>query len=144
MRRMARYGMVCCAALLAAMFASACPAREEGRPVATTVTDAIESCVDEASIRFGPADRRAFLEAADTTAVSAAITRRYPMIEQDGLTPQSLVLWRQPEFGWVYVALLVNPAKPGEVCFTATFGADKFDLSGPLIEKYFGAGAANI
>jgi hypothetical protein len=140
MRRMARHGMVCHAALLAVMLAGACRAREEGRPVATTITDAIESCVDKSSIRFGPGDRRAFLESTDTAAVSAAITRRYPMIEQDGLTPQSHVLWRQPEFGWVYVALLVNPAKAGEVCFTASFGADKFEMTTTLIDKYFGAG----
>src|ERR1039457_6306791 len=139
---MVRHGNVWGTALVAAMFASACQARDEGRAVATAIADAIESCVDDSSIRFGPSERRPLLETADTAAVSAAITRRYPMIEQDGLSPQGLVLWRQPEFGWVYVALLVNPAKAGEVCFTATFGANKFDLSRTLIEKYFGAGAA--
>jgi|NGEPerStandDraft_6_1074524.scaffolds.fasta_scaffold04037_4 hypothetical protein len=117
-------------------------ARDEERPVATAIADAIESCVDTSAIRFRVEDRRVLLEAGDTAAVSAAIVRRYPMIEQDGLAPQRLVLWRHPQFGWVYVALLVNPSKPGEVCFTATFGANRFDLSTALIEKYFGVGTA--
>lgn len=124
------------------MTAGAVQARDEERPFATAITDAIESCVDASAIRFGATDRRAILEAADSTAVSAAIVSRYPKVEQDGLAPQRLVLWRHPEFGWVYVALLVNPAKPGEVCFTATFGAGRFELTRSLVEKYFGRDAA--
>ncbi len=58
-------------------------ARDEERPVATAIADAIESCVDTSAIRFRVEDRRVLLEAGDTAAVSAAIVRRYPMIEQD-------------------------------------------------------------
>ena len=63
------------------------------------------------------------------------------MVEQDGLAPQRVVLWHKPAAGWLYVALLVNPGKPGEVCFTATFVASRFELTAPLVEKYFGVGA---
>ena len=74
-----------------------------------------------------------------------AFQQRYSVesakVEQDGLTPQRVVLWRKPAAGWIYVALLVNPAKPGEICFTATFVASRFEITAPLVEKYFGAGA---
>lgn len=130
------------AALLAgSVFAGTAQARDEERPVAAAIGSAIESCVDKSAIRFHKDDRRVVLDAADTVSVSAALTRRYPMVEQDGLVPQRIVLWRKPAIGWLYVALLVNPAKPGEVCFTATFAAGRFELTPPLIEKYFGAGA---
>jgi hypothetical protein len=131
--------LACVSVSLAAICAGSALARDEERALAIATTDAIESCVDASTIRFSTTDRRAFLEAADTEAVRAAIVHRYPMVEQDGLAPQRLVLWRNPKFGWVYVALLSNPAKPGEVCFTASFDADKFDLTPALIAKYFGA-----
>jgi hypothetical protein len=101
----------------------------------------IESCVDTSSIRFRGKDKRVLLEAADADAVTAAIVLRYPMVEQDGFAPQGLVLWQKPAIGWVYVALLVNPEKAGQVCFTASFGADKFEMSPELIDKYFGSDA---
>jgi len=130
------------AALFALAFAGgAAHGRDEPRPVATAITDAVESCVDSSAIRFVDQDKRVLLEASDASAVGAAIVRRYPMIEDDDLTPQGIVLWRQPKFGWVYVTLLVNPAKAGEVCFTGSFGADKFEMTPALIEKYFGSGA---
>jgi hypothetical protein len=115
---------------------------EAERPVVKAITDAIESCVGSAAIRFRDKDKRVLLEAADADAVGAAIVRRYPMVEQDGLAPQGLVLWQQPQFSWVYVALFVDPSKASEVCFTASFGADKFEMTPALIDKYFGADAA--
>lgn len=114
-------------------------ARDEARPIAAAITNAIESCVDHSAIRFVNQDKRVLLEAADASGVGAAIVRRYPMVEQDDLAPQGIVLWHQPKFGWVYVTLLVNPAKAGEVCFTGSFGADKFEMTPALIDKYFGA-----
>ena len=130
------------AALLALpVFAGVAQARDEERPVAAAIGNAIESCVDKSAIRFHKDDRRVILDAADTVSISAALTRRYPMVEHDGLVPQRIVLWRKPAIGWLYVALLVNPAMPGEVCFTATFAAGRFELTPPLVEKYFGAGA---
>ena len=125
--------------LALAFVANAALARDEPRPIASAVANAIESCVDSSAIRFVEQDRRALLEAADANAVGTAIVRRYPMVEHDDLTPQGIVLWRQPKFGWVYVTLLVNPAKAGEVCFTGSFGADKFEMTPALIDKYFGA-----
>lgn len=139
---MVRHGSFLGTTLLAgSLLASAAEARDEERPIAAAIGNAIESCVDKSAIRFHKDDRRVILDAADTASVSAALTRRYPMVEQDGLAPQRLVLWRKPAVGWLYVALLVNPAKPGEVCFTATFVAGRFELTPPLVEKYFGVGA---
>jgi hypothetical protein len=139
---MLRHRMLLASALVLALLATgAARARDEERPVATAITDAIDSCVDSSSIRFRAQDKRVLLEAADLDSVSTAIVRRYPMVEQDGLAPQGLVLWRKPAIGWVYIALLVNPSKAGEVCFTASFGADKFEMTPALIAKYFGSGA---
>jgi hypothetical protein len=129
------------ASILALLATGPARGRDEVRPIAMAITDAIDSCVDSSSIRFRAQDKRALLEAADLDSVGTAIVRRYPMVEQDGLAPQGLVLWRKPGIGWVYVALLVNPSKAGEVCFTASFGADKFEMTPALIAKYFGSGA---
>jgi hypothetical protein len=123
----------------AAICVGAAPARDELRPLASAVVDAVENCVDSSTIRFGAGDHHALLDTADAEAVRAAIVLRYPKVEEDGLAPQRVLLWRHPDFGWVYVALLVNPAKAGEVCFTASFGADKFETSPALIAKYFGS-----
>jgi hypothetical protein len=139
--QMARHGSFLGTALIAGSLMGAAQARDEERPFAAAIGDAIESCVDKSAIRFRKDDRRVILDSADTATVSAALTRRYPMVEQDGLTPQRVVLWRKPAAGWIYVALLVNPAKPGEICFTATFVASRFEITAPLVEKYFGAGA---
>ncbi|MGZ5216394.1 MAG: hypothetical protein ACXWCU_20225 [Caldimonas sp.] len=128
--------------LVAAALAGAAEARDEPRPFAAAIGDAIESCVDSSTIRFRQEDRRAILDPADTVAVSTALMRRYPVVEQNGLAPQRIAVWRKPDAGWLYVALLVNPAKPGEVCFTATFVASKVDVTAQVLEKYFGAGAA--
>ncbi len=130
-------------AWLVASLACAAQARDEERATAVAIADAIESCVDESAIRFGQDDRRTILNPPDAEAVSAALVRRYPMLSQDGFEPQSIVLWRKPEAGWLYITLLVNPAKPGEVCFTATFVADRFELTAPLLEKYFETGTPN-
>lgn len=124
--------------VLATTCAGMAAAKDENRPAATAIADVIESCVDPSTIHFRPDDRHALLDEADAQAVRTAIVRRYPKVEEDGMAPQRVVLWRHPAFGWVYVALLVNPAKAGEVCFTASFGADKFEMSPALIGKYFG------
>jgi len=130
-------------ALLTAWLAGGAQAREDGRPFPEARTDAIESCVDGQAIRFHPEHRRVVLDAADAAAIGAALVRRYPVIERDGLAPQRIVLWKKPATGWLYITLLENPARPGEVCFTATFVASRFDLTPALLEKYFGAGVAN-
>ena len=87
-------------------------------------------------------DRRVWLEAVDAAAVGSALTRRYPILDRDGLLPDAIVLWRKPVDGWLFVTLLANPGKPADVCFTATFSASRFELTAPLLVKYFGAGVA--
>ena len=128
--------------LLAALAAGGVDAREDRRPFPAGRASTIESCVGGAPIQFRPDDRRVWLEAADAAAVGAALTRRYPVLDRDGLLPDAIVLWRKPVDGWVYVTLLSNPAKPSDVCFTATFAAGRFELTAALLMKYFGAGVA--
>lgn len=140
---MDRHCLLLGASLLAAALAGSARARDEERPVAAAIGNAIESCVDKSVIRFRKDDRHVVLDAADTAAVSAALVRRYPMVQRDGLAPQRVILWRKPETGWLYVALLVNLARPGEVCFTATFSAGRFELTSSVIEKYFGVRAVS-
>jgi hypothetical protein len=130
------------AASAAMLTSSGALGRDEKRPAEMAVTDAIESCVGSPPIRFRDGDKRVLLESADSDAIAAAIVARYPMVEQDGNTPQGLVLWQQPKYSWVYVALLVDTAKPGEVCFTGSFEAAKFEMTAGLIDKYFGSGGA--
>ena len=113
-------------------------ARDEPRPFAAAIGDAIESCVDSTTLRFGNDERRAILDAADTETVGEALLRRYPAFAQGGLTPQAIVLWRKPGAEWLYVTLLINPGKPGEVCFTASFVAAKISVTPVILKKYFG------
>ena len=117
---------------------SGASARDEPRPFAAAIGDAIESCVDRTTVRFGKDERRAILDAADTEAVGEALVRRYPAFGQSGLAPQAIVLWRKPGADWLYVTLLVNPGKPGEVCFTASFVATKIAITPVMLKKYFG------
>jgi len=113
-------------------------ARDEPRPLAATIGDAIESCVDNATLRFGRDERRALLDSDDTETVGEALLRRYPAFAQSGLAPQAIVLWRKPGAEWLYITLLVNPGKPGEVCFTASFVAARIDVTPVMLKKYFG------
>ena len=128
--------------LLAAVATADVDAREEARPFPGGPANTIESCVGGTPIQFRPDDRRVWLEAADAAAVGSALTRRYPVLDRDGLLPDAIVLWRKPVDGWLYVTLLANPAKPADVCFTATFAASRFELTAALLLKYFGAGVA--
>jgi hypothetical protein len=136
---MARHGIsLGVAALVAALAGGAAPARDEARPIAAAIGDAIESCVDATTIRFGKDERRVVLDTTDTALVGTALLRRYPAFAQTGLAPQAIVLWRKPAADWLYVSLLVNPGKPGEVCFTATFVAARLEMTPGLLRKYFG------
>ena len=128
--------VIACSLLAASGAASAI---ESARPSTNAAPGTIESCVDRQSIRFRADERRAVLDAADAASVSAALIRRYPVLERDDLAPQRILLWRKGGVEWIYVALLENPARPAEVCFTATFVASRFDITAPLVVKYFGA-----
>ena len=135
--------LLLCTALGTASTIQPAQGREEIRPPLGAVANSIESCVDRQPIRFQAADRRALLDLADAAMVSAALVRRYPIVDRDGLAPKRIVLWRKPGADWLYIALLENPARPDEICFTATFVASRFDVTPPLIVKYFGAAVAN-
>jgi len=137
---MARHGnsLVFAACTVAALASGPAPARDEPRPFAAAIGDAIESCVDSTTLRFGREERRAILDAEDTASVGEALLRRYPAFAQSGLAPQAIVLWRKPAADWLYVTLLINPAKPGEVCYTASFVAGRIGLTPVLLKKYFG------
>jgi len=124
--------------VVAATAWNAADARDEPRPFAAAIGDAIESCVDNTTLRFGKDERRAILDADDTETVGEALLRRYPAFAQGGLAPQAIVLWRKPGADWLYVTLLINPGKPGEVCFTASFVAAKIPITPVMLKKYFG------
>lgn len=124
--------------LVALLLVSGHGARAQERPPGAVTSESIESCVDTATIRFGSSEPHALLDQADTAQVAAALIARYPLISQDGFEPSGVVLWRKPDAGWVYVALLANPDKPAQVCFTATFAAGRFELTAGLMKKYFG------
>ena len=132
----------CALSLLVAVATGGVDAREETRPLPGGRAATIESCVGGTPITFRPDDRRVWLEAVDAAAVASALTRRYPVLDRDGLLPDAIVLWRKPVDGWLFVTLLANPGKPADVCFTATFSASRFELTAPLLVKYFGAGVA--
>ena len=129
------------AVVLAVVVSAVCGkalARDEPRPFAAAIGDAIESCVDSTTLRFGRDERRALLDAEDTETVGEALMRRYPAFAHVGFAPQAIVLWRKPGADWLYVTLLVNPGKPGEVCFTASFVAARIDVTPVMLKKYFG------
>jgi len=130
--------MIAAGVVAAAAAWSGASARDEPRPFAAAIGDAIESCVDRTTLRFGKDERRAILDAADTEAVGEALVRRYPAFAQSGLAPQAIVLWRKPGADWLYITLLINPGKPGEVCFTASFVAAKVAITPVMLKKYFG------
>ena len=129
------------AAIALAVAATPADGRDEPRAVAAAIGDEIESCVDHSALRFGPGELRAVLDGADTAIVGEALLRRYPAFAQSGLAPQAIVLWRKPGAEWLYLTLLVNPAKPGEVCFTASFVAARIAATPAMLRKYFGAAA---
>ena len=116
---------------------AAANARDEPRPFAAAIGDAIESCVDSTTLRFGHDERRAILDAADTEAVGEALLRRYPAFAQSGLAPQAIVLWRKPGADWLYVTLLVNPGMPGEAAH-GELRRRRISITPVMLKKYFG------
>jgi hypothetical protein len=102
----------------------------------------IESCVSHDSIEFSIGHNSALLDDEDRLLVSAAMRQRYPMLRADGFAPSHVMLWRKPGADWLFVTLLTNPEKAGEMCFTATFAAAGFELTPRLLQKYFVSAAA--
>ena len=120
-------------------FASLATGAAGAATFSAAAVDAIESCVDASTpIRFAAAERRASLAGGDAAEVAAALLARYPAVAQTGVVPDGIVLWAKPGDGWVYIALITNPAKTDEVCFVATFSAARFQFTSALSRKYFG------
>jgi hypothetical protein len=97
----------------------------------------IANCVsDDAVLRPGAGDS-AVLSAGDRDRVSDEMMRRYPMLERDGFAAPQIVLWHPADGDWLYVTLIPSPEAPGGVCFTATFAAAEFEVTGAMVAKYF-------
>lgn len=98
----------------------------------------IDNCVTAAQLSFKPGVNGVVLDARDGPEVAAAIVRRYPVIERDGLYPQAIALWRPPKGEWVYATLSQKAHAPHPACFTATVDAAQVEATPTLIRKYFG------
>jgi hypothetical protein len=97
----------------------------------------IESCVSSDALEVGAGDRHAFLDDGDRAEMAAAIAERFPLLLRDGFAPSRLLLWDRPGRGWVYVAVIENPRKRGEQCFTATVSAPTVPATRQVLRKYF-------
>jgi hypothetical protein len=109
---------------------------EERRGSPGNVGPGIENCVSDDWIHFGKDDQSAVLDDADHRRVRAEMIRRYPVIENDGFPTSRLILWQRHSGDLLYIAVIDNPNKPGESCFSATFAAERFDLTLLLRRKY--------
>jgi hypothetical protein len=98
---------------------------------------AIESCVSSQALQFHRDDARAVLDGDDHRQVQAQMQARYPVLGRDGFEPSHIVLWQREGREWLYVTLLENPSRPGELCFTATFTASALAITPTLLSKYF-------
>jgi hypothetical protein len=126
----------CVAACLAALAHPAAHAVEERRGSLGNVSAGLENCVSQDFIQFGPDDQSAVLDEGDHRRVRAEMIRRYPVIENDGFPTSRMILWQRASGALVYVAVIDNPNKPVESCFSATFAAERFDLTLLLRRKY--------
>lgn len=102
----------------------------------------LPSCVSETRLEVAVADEHAWLDDTDRTALSRAMSQRYPMLGRDGFAPAAILMWRKPGQPWLYVALAKNDRTPAAWCFTASFSASVFDITPALVRKYFFPGAA--
>ncbi len=126
----------CCAA--AALCAAVPPALAQP-PVDRQGRTVIDNCVTAATLVYRAGVNGTVLDERDGADVAAAIVRRYPMIERDGLYPHAVALWRPPRGAWVYATLSQKAHAPHGPCFTAMVDASKVDATPTLIRKYFGA-----
>lgn len=97
----------------------------------------IDNCVSAAQLTFKPGVNGFMLNERDGAEVAAAIVRRYPVIERDGLMPQAIALWRPAGGEWAYATLGQKKHAPHATCYTATVDATKVDATPTLIRKYF-------
>ncbi len=127
----------CCSALAFSCLATAASAQPPaaGDRRGHTV---IDNCVTAAQLVFKPGVNGTLLDERDGAEVAASIVRRYPMLERDGLYPQSVALWRPPQGEWVYATLSQKAHAPHPACFTANVDAGTLEETPTLIRKYFG------
>jgi len=120
------------------------PARaiDPPRGSAVNVGAGIENCVSSDVIRFAADDQSAYLDEADHRQVREAMLRRYPAVGQDGFPSTRTILWQRATGALVFVSVLDHPHKPGKACYTATFAAERFDMTVLLRRKYLVPGDA--
>lgn len=129
------------AAVLSAIASASASAGGAPGAQAGGAAGAVASCIGSATSIWSAADSRVELDANDARIVAAAIVARYPVIGNDGLTPQRLLLAKRAGGAWLYVALRADAGRPGGVCSTASFVAERFELTPALLRKYFGLDA---
>lgn len=97
----------------------------------------VESCVSPDRLVLAHTDPWVALDDHERASVFEQMMRRYPVLQNDGVVPSHILLWRQPGGAWLYVTLLAHPAQPGQMCFTATVVARGLDITTALLQKYF-------
>jgi hypothetical protein len=97
----------------------------------------LPSCASGDELRFQQGEVSALLDDGDTAMVFEALANRYPVLQRDGFAPERIVLWQKGSGELLYVALQRKPDSPGHFCFSATFAASRFELTVPLVRKYF-------
>lgn len=126
----------CLAAASAGALHRSAHAIDERRGSPGNASASIESCVSHDWIHFGSEDQSAVLDDADHRMVRAEMIRRYPVIESDGFPSSRTILWRRRTGELLYIAVIDNPTNAREACFTATFAAERFDLTPGLRKRY--------
>jgi hypothetical protein len=101
----------------------------------------VRSCVGGDPMQINLRGDAVLLDDADRRGVAAAMGQRFAVLGP-AFDPVAIVLWRRPEYGWVYVALETPQRPPPAWCFSATFAAPVFDFTPALQRKYFAAGAS--
>lgn len=136
--------MLGCAWLGAVGIAGAqAPAAEGQAPAAPAGALQIESCVSPDHYTLARGDPWVLLTDAESGTVFEQTVQRYPALMQQGVMPSHIVLWRRPDSAaWIYVLLLADPARTGQMCFTATVVARPLAATAGLLQKYFGERAA--
>lgn len=114
------------------LFAAGCGL--QAAPAATV----IDSCVSPATMSFRPGVSGVLLDEVDREPTAAAIVERYPVIQQHGLYPVAVVLWRRPNGPWLYATLAQKAHAPHPLCFTAHVTATQVAHTPGLVRKYFG------
>ncbi|WP_395699400.1 hypothetical protein [Aquabacterium sp.] len=103
----------------------------------------VESCVSKDRLQLAAPDPWVMLAEDEALTVFEQMMQRYPVLQRDGLVPSRIALWRRPDSGaWLYVTLLEDPSRSGEMCFTATVVARPLAITASLLRKYFDVATA--